>query len=99
VNPKIRVSALVALVAAAALAGCTTTAMTAVTGYETAAVKGVQAVNDNAIQVWKTAACATPLSAVLRNPDIIPGLKALCLPGGNASDPNTLLVEPVKPAK
>jgi hypothetical protein len=96
-------------IAVLALCGCTTTAQTALTGYEATALKGIQASNDNLVQVWKTAACGTPLSAILRNPEVIPALKALCLPGGDAANPTGLLdgktpitvnlvVPPAKPA-
>jgi hypothetical protein len=47
-------------------------------------VRDVQAANDSAIQAWKLAGCALPLSAVLRNPDIIPALNSLCKPAGGA---------------
>lgn len=70
----------------------------AVTGYESAALAGAKASNDNIIQVWKVAACATPFSAAVRNPEIIPALKALCLPAGAAASPVTLL-DAVPPAK
>lgn len=63
----------------------------AVAGYQTAVVRGAQAMNDNTIQVWSTAACATPLSAVLRNPQVIPALKVLCLPAASTSDAAALL--------
>lgn len=68
-------------------AGCTTT----MTAYEGAALQQVKAADDNAIRVWSAAACGTPYSAAIRNPDVIPALKALCLPAGSAADPATLL--------
>ena len=33
------------------------------------------------IEFWKVNACGTPLSAAIRHPEIIPALRALCLPG------------------
>lgn len=43
--------------------------------------------------------CGTPLSAAIRNPQLIPGLRNLCLPGGGASSPVLLLdVPPVTKA-
>lgn len=73
------------------LSGCTTVAQQAVTGYEAAALKSIQAADDNAIAVWSTMACATPYSAAIRNAQIVPALKALCLPAGSQSSPATLL--------
>lgn len=82
-----------------ALAGCAGMQQ-ALTGYESAAYAGAKASNDNIIQVWKVAACATPFSAAVRNPEIIPALKALCLPAGAAASPITLLdAVPAAPPK
>lgn len=47
-------------------------------------VRDVQDVNDRAIGAWEVAGCAMPLSAVLRNPDVIPALNTLCKPPGGA---------------
>jgi len=66
----------------------------AVTGYEAAAIKGVTALQDNALTSWVVLGCATPISAAIRHPEIIPALKALCLPGGSASNPSALLDVP-----
>jgi hypothetical protein len=69
------------------LAGCTTT----MRAYEAAAYNEIKSADDNTLAVLKVAFCGQPLSAFLRNSEMIPGAKALCLPGGNASDPNALL--------
>lgn len=76
--------------AALALAGCTTVAQQALVGAESAAVTSAKAVHDNEIFLWTTAACATPYSAAIRNPSIIPALKALCLPSGAQAAPATM---------
>lgn len=47
-------------------------------------LRDVQDVNDRAIAAWKTAGCAFPLSAIQRNPEIIPALNILCKPPGSA---------------
>lgn len=88
---------LLILAIAASLAGCAGFQQ-ALTGYESAAYAGAKASNDNIIAVWSVAACATPLSAAVRNPQIIPALKALCLPAGAAASPTTLL-DAVPPPK
>lgn len=81
---------LLAVGAALLMSGCAGFQQ-AVTGYETAAAKGLQAAEDNNVRVWAFSACATPFSAAIRNPQIVPALKALCLPAGAASSPVTLL--------
>lgn len=82
-----------------ALSGCAGIQQ-GLTGYESAAYAGAKASNDNVIAVWKVAACATPFSAAVRNPDIIPALKVLCLPAGASASPITLLdAVPLTPAK
>jgi hypothetical protein len=63
----------------------------ALRGYESAAYEGIKASDDNTIQVWKAVACGTPYSAILRNPDVIPALTALCNPAGDRSNPANLL--------
>lgn len=71
------------IVAMLALSGCASFHQ-AVAGYGKSAVQGAQAANDNIIDAWKVAACATPLSSAVRNPEVIPALKVLC-PGVAAS--------------
>ncbi|MBX9900810.1 MAG: hypothetical protein K2Y28_08510 [Burkholderiaceae bacterium] len=61
-----------------------------VSGYETAAIKGIQAAEDNNIRIWSANACGTPFSAAIRNPQLIPALKALCLPAGSSGNPSAL---------
>jgi hypothetical protein len=72
------------------LGGCATGYRTAFTAVDANA----KAADDNLVMTYKAAICGLPLSAILRNADIIPGIKALCLPGGNASDPNGILPTP-----
>jgi hypothetical protein len=42
------------------------------------ALKDSAGFEDNAIGTWRAAACGTPFSAVVRNPDIQPALGTLC---------------------
>lgn len=72
------------------LSGCASFSQ-AVGGYQATAVTGLQAANDNIIAGWSATACGTPLSAILRHPEVIPALKALCMPGGASASPATLL--------
>lgn len=79
------------------LALCAVALSACATGYRTALDTGLaqaKAADDNLVLTYKAAMCGLPLSAILRNADIIPGIKALCLPGGNASDPNGILPDP-----
>jgi len=64
---------------AGALSGCGSM-IQAVNAYGTVAVHNAQAANDTIIAGWTVAVCATPISAALRNPHIIPAIKALCMP-------------------
>lgn len=86
---------IVSLVIAISLSGCAGVQQ-AVHGYGAAAIAGVKTAEDDHIALWTVAACGTPLSAAIRNPQIIPALRALCLPGGAASNPTGLLQEPDK---
>lgn len=67
-----------ALLFAPMLTGCAV-----MNAFGLAAVDNAKTANDQAIYVWSTAACATPISAALRNPEIIPALRALCMPAGD----------------
>lgn len=62
----------------------------AVSAYGAVAVDSAKASNDNLIAGWTVAACATPLSAIYRNPQIIPALRVLCAPRQDAA-PSAIL--------
>lgn len=74
------------LLALVALSGCSTV----MTGYEATAIKSIKSADDNQIMLWTVAACATPYSAAIRNPQVVPALKALCLPNGADAAPATM---------
>ena len=63
----------------------------AVQGYGAAAIVAIRNAEDDNIAFWTANACGTPLSAAIRHPEIIPALRALCLPGGAAANPVGLL--------
>lgn len=75
---------LITMAVAGTLAGCGTMNQ-AVNAYGTIAIDNAQHANDTIIASWSVAACATPLSAIMRNPQIIPALRLLCLPAGDVS--------------
>lgn len=72
------------------LAGCASVQQ-ALNGYESAASVSIDAANDNAVKVWKYQACQIPVSAAIRNPDVVPAIKALCVPGSSSSTAASLL--------
>lgn len=59
--------------------------------HGSAAVTSIKAAEDDNIALWTINACGTPLSAAIRNPQIIPALRVLCIPGGAGSSPSLLL--------
>lgn len=58
-------------------------------GTITPLVKGAQSAEDANLQAWRFDACATPLSAIIRNaqamPNLVSALSLLCVPGVNDS--------------
>jgi hypothetical protein len=77
------------------LVGC---AQPMMNGYEQKAIAAVKSAEDNNIKMWTANACGTPFSAAIRNPEIVPALRELCLPGGDRSNPSSLL-DAIAPAK
>ena len=89
--------ALLVIMLGAALTGCASWNQ-AYSAYGQAALVGAQGAEDNVIKTWTVAACATPLSAIVRNPGIVPALEALCVPGGQAANTATMMATiPVAP--
>jgi hypothetical protein len=84
------------LLALVGLSGCATQ-QAAINAGEAAALVSIKAADDNAIRLWTVEACGTPLSAAIRNPQVIPALRVLCLPGGGDSSPVLLLPDAPKP--
>lgn len=66
---------LIAILVLACLSGCASVQQ-AINGYA-AAVSARQAEDEN-IRIWTADACATPYSAAIRNPQVIPALRDLC---------------------
>lgn len=77
------------LALAVSLAGCASFQQ-GVSAFSVAAVDSAKTANDQAIWAWSTAACATPISAALRNPQIIPALRVLCMASSDVV-PSSLL--------
>jgi hypothetical protein len=66
----------------------------AVKGVEAATAVALRAAEDNNLDVLRFNLCATPYSAIVRHPDFVPGIIALCLPSGSLSNPALLLQYP-----
>jgi len=83
------------LIAVFSLAGCASQ-LQAVKGFNAAAAVSLKAAEDVNLERQVFEICATPLSAAIRNPQIIPGLRYLCLPGAGETSP-ILLLQTAKP--
>ncbi len=51
------------------------------------ALVDARAASDNALKTAVTGVCFTPYDTIVRNPDVVSGIMALCLPGGNLANP------------
>jgi len=72
------------------LGGCASQ-LQATKAMETAAAVSLRAAEDNHLDVLKFDLCATPYSALVRHPELVPGVAAICLPNGNFTNPANLL--------
>lgn len=68
-----------------AVSGCASVQQ-AVDAYGAAAITGAQATNDTLIKANIVALCATPVSALVRNPQLVPAVRALCLPAKDSGN-------------
>jgi len=76
-----------------ALSGCAGVSQ-AVQAYGGVAVTNARAANDTLIDAYKVGMCALPLSAIVRHPEIVPAIRALCLaPGDQVSAEILLAIE------
>ena len=63
----------------------------AYSAFGASALVSAQGAEDNALATLKVGLCASPYSAIVRHPEVVPGIEALCLPGGQATNPAALL--------
>lgn len=84
---KILLAALFAL----SLSGCASQ-LQMVSAAQSSAAVALRAAEDNNLSYLKFSLCATPYSAIIRHPEIVPGIGALCLPGGDRTNPANLLI-------
>ena len=68
-----------------AVSGCASVQQ-AVNAYGAAAITGAQATNDTLITANKVALCATPISALVRHPELVTAIRSLCLPMKDAGN-------------
>ncbi len=87
---------LIALAIVASLSGCASQ-LQLVSGAESAAAVSLRAAEDIHLDRLRFEMCATPYSALIRNPDFIPGVRFLCLPNGGLTAPDSLLSGVVQP--
>ena len=59
----------------------------AYSAYGASALVDARGASDNALKTAVVAVCMTPYDTIVRNPTVVPGLMALCLPGGNFANP------------
>lgn len=86
------------ITSATILSGCAGVQQ-AINASEASAVVNLRAAEDNNLKVLVFGICATPYSAIIRHPEIVPGVSALCLPNGNMSNPANLLNPLTVPSK
>ena len=79
-----------ALAATIAMTGCASQ-LQAVKGFNAAAVVSLRATEDVHLDALKFDLCATPYSALVRHPELVPGVGAICLPNGDRTNPANLL--------
>lgn len=73
----------------ATLTGCGTMQQ-AINAYGGTVVSSAQQANDSYALAWASAACGTSVGAALRNPQLIPALRVLCMPAADVV-PSSLL--------
>lgn len=81
---------LIGLVMASAMTGCATQ-LQAVSAAQSSSAVALRAAEDIHLKRVAFELCATPVSAAIRNPQVIPAIRAMCLPGGGESSPALLL--------
>lgn len=87
---KRSIVAIVLLAFSAMLSGCASVSQ-AVGAYGSVVVSSAQAANDNIIAANKVALCATPVSALVRHPELVPAVRALCMPRGDGGTVDQVL--------
>lgn len=88
--------AILFILIALSLVGCATQQQM-ISGFESSAAVSLRAVEDNNLKVLVFSLCATPLSALIRHPELTAGAADLCLPNGGRSSPILLLQAPQQP--
>jgi hypothetical protein len=87
------------LMLAASVSGCSSL-LQGVDAYGAAAITGAQATNDTLITANKVALCATPVSALVRHPELVTAVRSLCLPAKDTGNVSQVIdaIEATQPA-
>ena len=75
---------IIAIAILCSLSGCSSY-IQAVDGYATVAAKSAQDTTDLNLKAVKFSLCATPFSAIVRNPEFAGAIKELCLGNTNTT--------------
>ena len=70
----------------------------AYSAFGASALVDTRGASDNALKTAVMGVCLTPYDTIVRNPTVVPGIMALCLPGGNFANPASPL-EAIDPKK
>jgi hypothetical protein len=79
------------------LTGCASWVQAA-SAYNTSGMVSARAAEDLNVKIWTENACGTPLSTIVRHPEIAGGLKALCLTPSSGSASDVLGAIPAAPS-
>ena len=78
--------ALIATFAALTLPGCASVNQ-AYSAFGASALVDARTASDNALKTAVLSVCFTPYDTIVRNPAVVQGVMALCLPGGDMANP------------
>jgi hypothetical protein len=92
-NLRLLLTIVMVSVALLSLSGCASW-LQAASAYNTSGMVSARAAEDLNVKVWTENACATPLSTIMRHPEIAGGLKALCLSSSTGSANDVLAAIP-----
>lgn len=64
-----------------------------ITAFKAATASSIRQAQDGHMDTMKFELCATPFSAIVRNPEFAGAIEALCIPGNSPATPAELLHE------
>ena len=94
--------ALIAILASLTMTGCASVNQ-AYSAFGASTLVDARTASDNALKTAIVSVCFTPYDTIVRNPAVVQGVMALCLPGGNQANPasplNAISQTVIAPAK